>query len=101
MSVCSRWAVRVGFLSALAMLGVICATLSGCASTQMFMEPNGTVAYHAKCTLWFQCKDEAKEMCPQGYELVNGPHRRRPTLPNGTPVSGPIHMDFACDSDTQ
>jgi hypothetical protein len=96
MSLRPRRSARAGLLGVLVTLGVVCVALSGCTTTQPFEEPNGTTAYQVKCTLWYQCVNEAKKMCPDGYRLVRGPHQRRPKLPNGTLVAGPTRIDFAC-----
>jgi hypothetical protein len=96
MSLRTRRAARAGLFGLLVTLGVVCVALSGCTTTQPFEEPNGTTAYQVKCTFWYQCVNEAKKMCPDGYRLIRGPHQRRPKLPNGNLVAGPTRIDFAC-----
>jgi hypothetical protein len=91
-----RQSVRAAVFSSVVALGVVCAALAGCTTTQPFEESNGTMAYQVKCTLWYQCEDEAKKMCPDGYRMVRGPTHHQPKLPNGSLMAGPTRMDFAC-----
>ena len=91
-----RRSARAGVFGSLVTLGAICVILSGCTTTQPFEQPNGSMAYQVKCTLWYQCTDEAKKMCPDGFRPVRGPNRPRPKLANGSLVPGPIRLDFAC-----
>ena len=83
-------------LLAVAAVATSCAALSGCATTHVYTLANGQSAYEAQCTLWFQCVQQAKDMCPHGYELVKGPLRRQAALPNGTVTAGPSRLDFIC-----
>ena len=73
------------------------AALAGCATTRPYTLPNGKAAYEVQCSLWFQCTEQAKKMCPHGYRLVRGPLRPPMTLPNGNLAQGPNRMDFACN----
>lgn len=83
-------------LAAVAALATGCAAQSGCATTHAYALANGKSAYEAQCTLWFQCVQQAKQMCPHGYELVKGLLRRQAALPNGTVTAGPSRLDFVC-----
>ena len=83
-------------LLSFAVFATSCVALSGCATTHAYTLANGKSAYEAQCTLWFQCVHQAKEMCPHGYDLVKGPMRRQPALPNGTRTAGPSRLDFVC-----
>lgn len=72
------------------------AVLAGCATTRPYTLPSGKTAYEVQCSLWFQCTEQAKKMCPHGYRLVRGPLRPPMTLSNGNLAQGPNRMDFAC-----
>lgn len=80
----------------LASLGVMCAAMSGCATTRSYTLPNGASAYEVTCTLWYQCTHQAAKMCPRGYRLVKGPLRPWRRLPNETHMQRPSRIDFVC-----
>ena len=70
--------------------------LAGCATVTSYELPNGKTAYEAQCSLWFQCTEQARKMCPHGYRLVRGPLRPPMPLSNGNRAQGPSRMDFIC-----
>ena len=88
--------VRTIGIGGLAVLGVVFASLSGCTTTRSYTLPDGTTAYEAQCSLWFQCTREATKMCPHGYRFVKGPMHVWKSLPNQDRTLGPSRLDFVC-----
>lgn len=87
---------RANRLSLTIAAALACATLAGCATTRPYTLPNGKTAYEARCSLWYQCTEQAKKMCPHGYRLVRGPLRPWLAPPNGDHMLGPSRLDFVC-----
>lgn len=85
--------VGIGGLTA---LGLVFAGISGCTTTHQYTLPDGTTAYEAQCSLWFQCTREAEQMCPHGYRFVKGPPRVWRSLPDQSRTLGPSRLDFVC-----
>lgn len=83
-------------IGGVAAVGLVFASLSGCATTRSYTLPDGTTAYEVQCSLWYQCTKEASKMCPHGYRFVKGPPRLWRSLPNQNRTLGPSRLDFVC-----
>lgn len=83
-------------IGAMALVGIMCAGLSACATTRSYTLADGKTAYEVQCSLWYQCTREAAKMCPHGYRFVKGPPRVWRSLPDQNHTLGPSRLDFVC-----